>query len=357
MSWQIERINRTVRISGVAILIACVSAGNLGWSQDAAPSPPATPLDADGKLVRFEPDIAPILRARCVKCHGPEEAKADFRVDDYEWLIDYIEPGDAASSTLYIDYLTSEDEDMLMPPPEHGGPLSSGELALLRIWIDEGASWPEGYQLLGTEQDDEEHDASVVKEIPPTLGGRLWKAIGYLHPATIHFPIALFVFGGLFVLLGIKWPAIGTQIPLACLWFGTVAAIVSVLMGWSLAPTAGYGAGWELLSFDRDVDAHRWSGVIVTIAAVLFSILAVVALWKNSRQLTGIWKAGLLALALLVGLVGHQGGEMTYGRDFYQEMFRILRGELRDRSNQTDSTGQPDATEQMEPTDSAVEAL
>jgi hypothetical protein len=32
-------------------------------------------------------DIAPILEAYCVKCHGPDKQKSDFRLDSYEALM------------------------------------------------------------------------------------------------------------------------------------------------------------------------------------------------------------------------------------------------------------------------------
>ena len=103
------------------------------------------PLDEEGRLVQFGRDIAPILQDRCLECHGPEDAKNDFRVDDRDLMLDYIEPEDVEYSTLYTDYLTIEDEDMLMPPKSHGGPLSASDLALIRVWIEEGAYWPEDF--------------------------------------------------------------------------------------------------------------------------------------------------------------------------------------------------------------------
>ncbi len=207
------------------------------------------PLDESGNLVRFDRDIAPILRSRCLECHGPEDAKEDFRVDDPEVLMQYIEPGDFESSTLYTDYLTAEDVDGRMPPHEKSGPLSPGELALIRVWIDEGAVWPDGFEMTQASI-----EAAATPAVPPkTFGQRLFRAAGYLHPATIHFPIALFSLGALFVVVGFKWPALGTQIPLACLLIGTASAIAAATMGWSLAPTKGYDAGWEFLNFDREV--------------------------------------------------------------------------------------------------------
>ena len=291
-------------------------------------APIRAPLDESGKLANFQRDVAPILRSRCLACHGPQDAKNEFRVDDPEILLDYVEANDVESSPLYTDYLTTDDEDLLMPPAAKGGPLTPGELALIRVWIEEGANWPDDYQLV---------DAKLVEQTQPvesrSLTDRLWVAIGYLHPATIHFPIALFLLGAVFTVVGWKWPQLGTQIPLTCLLIGTASAIAAAAMGWSLAPTKGYGAGWEFLSFEREVDAHRWSGTIVTLVACLSTLAAGAAYWKDSAGFHKIWRAGLLFCGITVGLVGHQGGEMTYGRDFYPEMLRVLLGEVEDLSN------------------------
>lgn len=283
-----------------------------------------SPLDEDGKLVQFERDIVPILRTHCLECHGPDDAKNDFRVDDRDTMLDYLEPEDVESSTLYVDYLTIDDEDMLMPPPSHGGPLSAGELSLIRVWINEGAQWPEDYEFATDSE-------SGVKSSPPppapeSLPDRIWVAQGFLHPATVHFPIALFMLGGAFVVLGWKWPSVGTQIPLTCLLLGAATSMAATLMGWAFAPEQGYGNNWNILEWGREVDAHRWSAVIVTLLSVAFAIVALMALWKDSEKLTGVWKLGLLFCAAAVGAVGHQGGEMSYGKDFYPKAWRILTG-------------------------------
>ncbi|EMI20330.1 secreted protein containing Cytochrome C, Planctomycete domain protein, partial [Rhodopirellula maiorica SM1] len=113
-------------------------------------SGPAKILDDEGRMVNFQRDIAPIFVARCLDCHGPEEAKNDFRVDDVDSMMSYVEAEDIESSSLYVDYLTTDDEDMLMPPAAHGGPLTPGELALIRVWISEGAHWPDDAALVAS---------------------------------------------------------------------------------------------------------------------------------------------------------------------------------------------------------------
>ena len=281
-----------------------------------------SPLDETGHLVRFDRDIAPILRSRCLECHGPQDAKNDFRVDDVDSLMDYIDAGDIESS-LYVDYLVTDDEDSLMPPQSHGGPLGPEELALIRVWIEEGAEWPEGFELSNAAA---EAPKTEPRRAPQTFSERAWVAQGFLHPATVHFPIALFLLGGGFVVLGWKWPAVGFQIPLACLLLGTLTAIASTAMGWSFAPERGYGENWSVLDWGREIDVHRWSGMITTLIATCVSITALAALWNDSEKLTRYWKIGLLVCAGAVGAVGHQGGELSYGKDFYPKAFRILIG-------------------------------
>ncbi|MEM6779279.1 MAG: c-type cytochrome domain-containing protein [Planctomycetota bacterium] len=281
-------------------------------------------LDDEGNVVSFQRDIVPIFRANCLECHGADDAKADFRIDEADTVFSYVEPGDLENSYLYTDYLLSEDDDLLMPPRSHGGPLQPAEIALVRLWIEEGASWPEDALVAIDESPDTE--ASIVESsatAPAGLVGRVWSFQGFLHPATVHFPIALLLIGGLFVALGWKWPVLGEQIPLACLLIGSASAIVATLMGWSFATQQGYGS-WTKLDLDGVIFWHRWSAVIVTFVSTALAMIAIVNLRSKRQGLTRIWKIGLLAVAAMVGAVGHQGGELTYGRDFYPKAFRIL---------------------------------
>ncbi len=151
---------------------------------------------------------------------------------------------------------------MQMPPASHGGPLSRAELALIGRWITEGADWPEGATVAKGEA------VAVVIAEPPSsaLTARIWDFQGYLHPATVHFPVALYLVGALFVLVGVKAPKLGESVALSCLFLGTVSAIVATMMGWSFANIQGYGA-WNRVDTDSEIFWHRWSAVIVTVAA------------------------------------------------------------------------------------------
>ena len=275
-------------------------------------------------MVQFSRDIAPLLAARCLECHNEKNAKNDFRVDSAESMSDYIEAGDSAASSLMLDYLLSEDPDMLMPPTTHGGPLSAAELALIRVWIDEGADWPED-AVVGEVASQELAPESPAPAAPRSLLARLWVFQGYFHPAVVHFPIALLLVGGLFVVISWKYPLVGNQVAIVCLALGTLSSVVASAMGWAFAAQRGYGS-WSRVDMNSEVFWHRWSALLVTLVAVILSMIAIAAYKKSHSRLHAIWKVGLIGLAAMVGLVGHQGGVLTYGKSHYEQAFEVLWG-------------------------------
>jgi hypothetical protein len=99
--------------------------------------------------VDFNRDIRPILSNKCFTCHGPDDdaRQAGLRLDDARIATAAlgsgaiaIVPGDPQSSEL-IQRITHADESQRMPPADFGKALSSREIATLRTWIDEGASY------------------------------------------------------------------------------------------------------------------------------------------------------------------------------------------------------------------------
>lgn len=101
------------------------------------------------KSIDFMRDIRPILAQNCFMCHGPDEAmrEASLRLDGREAVSaetdsgrQAIVPGNAEASELFVRVQTNED-DLLMPPPETGRELTQEQVALLRQWIDGGAEY------------------------------------------------------------------------------------------------------------------------------------------------------------------------------------------------------------------------
>ncbi len=264
-------------------------------------------------IIDFARDVRPILSAKCLECHGPDEAKNDFRVDDADTLLSYIEPRDVAGSSLWSDYLVTQDEDMLMPPSsvEPDKRLTAAELATLKLWIEEGGMWD-----LMSEATEEK-----TQVVPLSLAERIWKFQGLLHPATTHFPIALLTVSALFVFLSYFRPETCEPVAFHCLWIGTLGAIVASAAGWSYAVTEGYGTGYSFDLANSAVDRHRWAGIVVAVLGVLLIPLAAYVQSSYSFGLRSLWLLGSLLLLVAVGITGFQGGELTYGEGHYEKEF------------------------------------
>ncbi|WP_411826499.1 c-type cytochrome domain-containing protein [Luteolibacter sp. AS25] len=103
---------------------------------------PAIPLE---EKVVFTDLILPIFEMRCIECHKESKAKGKLRMDTYEMLIEggkegsAIEPGDALDSNIiFRAELPADDEEHM--PPEGKTDIEDHELAIVKWWIDQGAS-------------------------------------------------------------------------------------------------------------------------------------------------------------------------------------------------------------------------
>lgn len=103
---------------------------------------------ADGPAAEplvYQDVVAPMLEAKCWKCHNEEKIKGKFRMDTYELLVkggkegEGLIAGDAAKSNIIIRSELPVDDDERMPPDEKPG-LSADELAVVKWWINAGAS-------------------------------------------------------------------------------------------------------------------------------------------------------------------------------------------------------------------------
>lgn len=132
----------------------------------------------------FRDAIKPILEEHCVSCHGADTQKNGYRLDQRVAALaggdsgkKAIIPGDPGSSPL-VRFVSGEDKEMMMPPKKSGvAALSSGQVAILRAWIAEGAIWPEGISLASTRKAPPERKAEthwshkpVVRPTPPIPG-------------------------------------------------------------------------------------------------------------------------------------------------------------------------------------------
>lgn len=112
----------------------------------------ADPPGASGGV--FDELIGPILRARCVECHGPDKQKAKLALHSWERLWQgsdagpVIVPGQPGESTLVQRLKLPLDDEEHMPPTEHPQPAPE-EVALIEHWIARGAARPARREDLG----------------------------------------------------------------------------------------------------------------------------------------------------------------------------------------------------------------
>ena len=90
--------------------------------------------------VDFVRDVRPILSQHCFACHGPDEQarEADLDLSVRETALAVIAPGDFRKSKLWQRIVDVEDP---MPPRQAHNALGDQQVAVIREWIDAGASY------------------------------------------------------------------------------------------------------------------------------------------------------------------------------------------------------------------------
>ncbi len=93
----------------------------------------------------FAREVEPILVKRCSECHGPDKQKANLRLDSREAALKPAKSGKTAlvpgkpDQSELLQRVLSKDPDEVMPPKEPR--LTSGEMEVLKRWIESGAAW------------------------------------------------------------------------------------------------------------------------------------------------------------------------------------------------------------------------
>gem|GEM_PF-1067515 len=117
------RIRQTTTHLAVAALLAAVSRVALA---DDAPG--------------YEPNVRPILQARCLSCHNPEKRKGGLDMTTYQSLLaggsggKIVAPGQPADSALLG--VIQQTREPRMPPS--GNKMPDAEIDLIRKWIEQG---------------------------------------------------------------------------------------------------------------------------------------------------------------------------------------------------------------------------
>lgn len=119
--------------------------GSLPFAMAAEPVIPIADVKHDGN-VDFEKEVLPILRKKCLACHNTTEAESDLVLETPQTILKGGSDGPAVvagkSAESLLLKLSSHAKEPIMPPKGNdvgAKPLSSEELGLLKLWIDQGA--------------------------------------------------------------------------------------------------------------------------------------------------------------------------------------------------------------------------
>src|SRR5262249_14604941 len=143
------------------------------------------------------------------------------------------------------------------------------------VWASPGEQSPR--KKIAAADREEPPDTGDHGLLPPMVGGRelpvrgfgtkLIDWLGKFHPPSTHFPMALLVAAALAGLLGVvTGRSLFEGAARYCLWFGTLGAVLTALLGWLMG-----GFRWA----DRSdlLTLHRWVGTAVALGASLVLVL------------------------------------------------------------------------------------
>ena len=123
----------------LAVLAGCCLLISSWFAPAADPAPtPKASIDF------FEKSVRPLLVNHCFECHGPGKQKGGLRLDSRASMLTGGDSGPAMAlkhldESLFLKAIRYKDEPK-MPPK---APLAAEQVAILEIWIKQGAPWPE----------------------------------------------------------------------------------------------------------------------------------------------------------------------------------------------------------------------
>jgi len=107
--------------------------------------------------VDFAKQVQPLLETQCLECHNPSKTKGKLLLDSAEGVMKggdgglAVVAGQPDKSSLFTRVMLPADHDDHMPPK---GTLTPEQTEVLKLWIAEGAQWPQGVVLKHKSEDE-----------------------------------------------------------------------------------------------------------------------------------------------------------------------------------------------------------
>jgi formylglycine-generating enzyme required for sulfatase activity len=118
------------------------------WIEQGAVWPAEAKLQTQQRI-QFGKHVQVILEQNCVACHKADNAEGELDISTRKAAFSTgangpsIVPFHADKSHLFTRTTLGKDDSELMPPEDQGGPLEKDLIDQLRLWIAQGAPWPE----------------------------------------------------------------------------------------------------------------------------------------------------------------------------------------------------------------------
>ena len=154
---------RSLAFLALAVLLAGSGTAPTQEKKDPKDLPVIPTVDLKRKEpVEYSKDIEPIFENKCFVCHTGSIIEAKFDMSTYAGVMKggkrgvAVVPGKSAESNIFL--FCSRQKKPIMPPKSED-PLTSPELSLLKLWIDEGAKMPTMARV----------KRKVIVDLPPAL--------------------------------------------------------------------------------------------------------------------------------------------------------------------------------------------
>src|SRR5262249_33166386 len=180
---------RIVTAASVCVLLAIAVIAD---DKPAASTKTEKPVEKS-KAVSYPTAILPILQANCQGCHQPAKASGKLDLTAFKNMLKGGESGSAAivpgnpDDSYLLEQITPDDKGVAAMPQEKP-PLSKGEIALIRQWIEEGAeddTPPETTPPIDANPPPVYSGPPVITSIDWSPNGELLAVAGY-HEVLLH---------------------------------------------------------------------------------------------------------------------------------------------------------------------------